>query len=153
MRLCSGAGCGRKVADDVRYCDECRTERTDNAEPVRDGWHRAQDDPLLLEYKGERWNKGVRPRVLAKYPMCVDCKTALSQIADHNIPARVLIAECRRRKLFPLERYPGFYIFSNLRGRCHKCHNAKSRVEDAQDWSAEIEVLLAPFKGCNKIAL
>jgi hypothetical protein len=40
----------------------------------------------------------------------------------------------------------GFYILENIRGRCHGCHNAKTKVEDGQDWSAALDALLMPFR-------
>ena len=144
MRICSGAGCLRKVPDNTRFCDECAKDKAQNTKPT--GAERAQDDAILREYTTPRCNKGLRPRALQRYPVCVDCKRALSQVADHEIPARLVVAECRKLGLFPMQRFPGFYIMENLRGRCHSCHNAKSKVEDGQDWTEELDRLLAPYK-------
>jgi hypothetical protein len=144
MRICSGAGCLRTVPDAVRLCEECRADKSVAHTPT--GWERAATDPMLLEYKGRRWLRGIRPRALHLYPFCVDCKLALSAVADHEIPARLLVAVCRAEGLFPAQRYPGFYIVENIKGRCHSCHNRKTRIEDTQDWTAAIDVLLAPFR-------
>jgi 5-methylcytosine-specific restriction endonuclease McrA len=67
-------------------------------------------------------------------------------VADHEIPARLVVAVCRAERLFPYDPMGGFYILENIRGRCHGCHNAKTKVEDGQDWSAALDALLMPFR-------
>jgi hypothetical protein len=104
----------------------------------------------LLCISTPRWNKGIRPRVMQRYPVCVDCHVSASQVADHNIPARLIVQVCRDEGLFPFDRWGGFYIMSNLRGRCHACHNAKSRVEDGQDWTDELARVLRPYRKQKK---
>jgi len=142
MRICSGAGCLRAVPDDVRFCDECAVE---HAHDKLSGFERGQTDAILREYSKPRWNKGIRPRVLQRFPLCAKCGIEPSTIADHNIPARIIVAECRRLKLFRFESLPGFYIMENLRGLCHGCHNAKTKIEDSLNWSDELERVLAKY--------
>ena len=145
MRLCSGPGCGRAVPDDVRFCDECKTDNGGLPEKPS-GWDRAKDDPLLLQYQSKRWNKGVRPRVIQKYPVCVGCGRTASAVADHEVPARLIVAVCRAERLFPFDPWGGFYIMANLRGRCHSCHNSKSKTEDTDDWTVQLNEVLAPYR-------
>jgi 5-methylcytosine-specific restriction endonuclease McrA len=61
-----------------------------------------------------------------------------------------MIAVCRAEKLFPFDPMGGFYILENLRGLCHSCHNSKTKVEDARDWTVEIDVLLSKFRKKEK---
>jgi 5-methylcytosine-specific restriction endonuclease McrA len=133
-----------KVPDDVRLCDECMGEKQHSTQ-AKTGWHRAQDDPILLQYSTPRWRK-LRPRVMQLYPVCVGCGLSDSAVADHEIPARLIVAVCRAERLFPFDKWGGFYILSNLKGRCHGCHNAKSKVEDGQDWTAKLDEVLAPYR-------
>jgi 5-methylcytosine-specific restriction endonuclease McrA len=144
VRICSGAGCLRAVPDDVRFCWECSSDK--QTPQKRSGWQRGEDDPLLKQYSTPRWNKQIRPRVLLKYPTCIDCKRNASQVADHNIPARRIVAVCRAERLFPFDSYGGFYIMANLVGRCHGCHNKKTKTEDARDWTDELDKVLAPYR-------
>lgn len=143
MRICSGPGCLRAVRDDVRFCDECATEHKQDRPS---GAQRASADEILRQYSLPRWNKGIRPRVLQRYPFCVDCGINPSTVADHDIPARLIVRVCRAERIFPFDPWGGFYIMSNLKGRCHSCHNAKTKVEDAQDWTAELERVLGPYR-------
>jgi len=147
MRICSGPGCGRKVADDVRFCAECLEERGGN-----DGRlsrvERAANDPIMLEYGGKRWQV-VRRLGIKRFPFCPgfageNCNQ-VAVVGDHNIPARLLVRVCRALKLFPFEKWPGFYISANVIGLCHKHHNMKTRVEDSMDWREQCVVLLSRF--------
>lgn len=142
MRICSGPGCMGICAEYMRYCPECAKDKPEGAKLT--GAARARDDEYEPLYQGSRWRKGVRPRVLQRYPFCVDCG-ALSTVADHNIPARIIVPICQAERLF-LDPMGGFYILSNLRGRCHTCHNKKTRTEDTQDWSDELTKVLTPYR-------
>ena len=71
MRLCSGAGCGRKVADDVRYCDECKKERgtittSEDNKTHTSGYTEELDDLR----KGGRWQRIRQTVGLPSFP-CV----------------------------------------------------------------------------------
>jgi 5-methylcytosine-specific restriction endonuclease McrA len=140
VRVCSGAGCLRVVPDKVRFCGECVTERL-----PKQGNIRAREDEIQREYVTHRWNKGIRPRVLKQHPFCAVCDKRVSQVADHIIPAHLIVQVCRDLQLFPFDPMGGFYIMANLQGLCHSCHNAKTRVEDGQDWSAHLAKVLAPY--------
>ena len=144
MRLCSAPGCGRAIPDGQRFCDECANDP--QVAPKRTGWARGQGDEILLLYRLPRWNQGLRPRVLQRYPVCVDCQINSSEVADHEIPARLIVRVCQEEKLFPFDRWGGFYIMANLRGRCHACHNKKGKTEDAKDWTEQLNVVLAPYR-------
>jgi hypothetical protein len=162
MRLCSSPGCGRKVPDSARFCNECQPSGSGGgirehhpagrAAPstrggVRlSGSERALEDLIQREYMGRPWREVTRPRALRRTPACDDCKVALSQIVDHRIPARLVHAECIRRRLFPLQRIRGFHLLDNLTGLCHSCHNEKTAREAAQDWTDALESLLSRFR-------
>jgi 5-methylcytosine-specific restriction endonuclease McrA len=150
------------VPDSIRFCEECTPipaeadgmrehQPANRAAPSTSGGlklsgnQRALVDEFQAEYQKPRWRKGVRPRALQLYPLCVDCNEKLSEVVDHNIPARIIVAICRAERLF-LDPMGGFYIMANLRGRCHKCHNAKTKIEEGQDWSAELELVLGKFR-------
>jgi len=127
-----------------RFCDECRREAPQLGKPYT-GAQRAEQDHIFKLYSCPRWNKGLRPRVLQRYPICVDCKAAPSAVADHNIPARLICSVAKAEKLF-LDPWGGFFIMENLVGRCHACHNKKGRTEDIQDWQEELDRVLAPYR-------
>jgi len=143
MRICSGAGCLRAVHDYVRFCAECALEHKQDRPS---GAQRAANDVIQAEYQKARWRKGIRPRVLQRYPFCHECKRHPSAVADHNIPARLVIAVCRAEKLFPFDPMGGFYILENCVGLCHSCHNSKTKIEDSQDWTAQLDALLVKFR-------
>lgn len=162
MRLCSEPGCGRKIPDMMKFCDECRPgkggEGGRNHRPAgqatssyRDGVkltgaERALEDLFQKEYMSRGWREVTRPRALRLTPICADCKAKLSEIVDHKIPARIVHLECIRRKLFPLQRVKGFHLLDNLVGLCHGCHNKKTAQEAGQDYSTALEAFLSRFK-------
>lgn len=163
MRICSGAGCTRTVPDMVTFCHECKPGKA-NIDGIRShvpagkaapsytgglklsGNERAADDPFQAEYMGKPWREGTRRRALQRYPFCSECKRAPSAIVDHRIPARVVHAECVKRRLFPLERLRGFHLLDNLTGMCHGCHNEKTASEAGRNWTDDLEKLLSRFK-------
>lgn len=149
MRICSGAGCMAKVPDDVRFCGECASEQPTTPYSAKglklSGNQRANTDPLQREYQSQRWRKGIRPRVLQRYPFCVDCSREPSTVVDHVIPAHLVVAICKAEKLM-IDPVGGFYMIENLRGRCHSCHNAKTKIEGTLDWSHALNTLLAPWR-------
>jgi 5-methylcytosine-specific restriction endonuclease McrA len=160
MRICSGAGCLRTVAEDVKFCPDCKPSATADGDGIRahvpegaersglklTGAPRALRDPMEAEYQTKRCREGIRPRVSQRDPYCVDCKRKPSEVADHEIPARLIVAAFKAERISPFEKYPGFYVLENLRGRCHGCHNSKTKIEDAQDWTAQLDALLAKFR-------
>jgi len=159
MRICSGPGCGRAIPEEARYCSDCQPGTAGDGDGIRvhrpegatsrpglrlSGAQRAASDPILAQYSTPRWGK-LKQIVLQRYPFCVECKRNPSRVADHEIPARLIVTAFRSEQL-SLDPWGGFYVMENLRGRCHSCHNSKSKIEDTQDWSAELESLLSKFR-------
>lgn len=141
MRLCSGAGCGRAVADDVRFCDECQAERQ---QPTDDGLrvHTLTDrERYAFLYRSMRWRK-LRAYVLRSHPWCRRCKRALTQIIDHRIPAGVAVQQAQDSALFPGDRWAGFFIRKNLQGLCYGCHSEKTDEDKARtgEWPSVMEL-------------
>ena len=137
MRICSGSGCLRSVPDDVRFCDECASER-----PAQQSDRHL--DPFQQQYKTARWVR-FRKQVLIRHPFCAVCQRAPSRIADHIIPARVVV-EAWRAERISWDMWAGFYILDNTHGLCHACHQAKTAAEPGKDWSAQLTALMARFK-------
>jgi 5-methylcytosine-specific restriction endonuclease McrA len=132
MRLCSGPGCGRKVPDDVRFCDECKAERgTSGADEIRTHHTPGVYDEVLDGLrKGTRW-QSIRKRVIQRDPLCKRCQLAVSEIADHIVPAAVAIAQAQESGRYPYDKYAGYYLLSNLQGLCRSCHAVKTLEDKA----------------------
>lgn len=149
MRICSGPGCLAAVPDNVRFCAECKPD----SQPTQTRVERGRTDPIMLEYGTKRWQQ-VRQMALQRHPYCAgwqgECNE-LSRVADHNVPARLVVRVCRALGLFPFQQWPGFYIVENLIGLCHSCHTKKTKVEDAQDWTAQLVNVLCRFVVTNEI--
>lgn len=126
MRICSGSGCLRAVADDVRFCDECKPTGAQSDE-IRE--HGNKYDAELNEIKkGTRWQR-LRARVVQEQPLCARCELSITEIVDHVVPAQIAIQQARASGKYPFDRYAGFYLRSNLQGLCRPCHGAKT-IED-----------------------
>jgi len=78
--------------------------------------------------KGTRWQR-VRDIAIKRCPLCARCQLALSEIVDHIVPAGVAVQQARDSGRYPLDRYAGYYLLSNLQGLCRPCHYAKT-LED-----------------------
>lgn len=127
MRLCSGAGCGRKIPEGTRFCDQCRTERK-AVDGIRE--HTASDrDTYAHLYSGPRWQKRIQPLALGRHPMCARCKLRLTELIDHIVPAGIAIEQARMSGKWPFDKWAGFFLMSNLQGLCRPCHHAKT-LED-----------------------
>lgn len=143
MRVCSGAGCLARVADSVRYCDEC----TVGAIGIDDDGIRthsantADRDKYRKLYGCARWRILARIVIHGK-PICQRCDEALSEVADHRIPAGVAIAQCLASGLYPMDPYAGFFIRANLWALCRKCHAIKTIEDKAHvgSWPSVIDV-------------
>jgi 5-methylcytosine-specific restriction endonuclease McrA len=164
MRICSGAGCTRAVQDSVTFCDECKPVKADS-DGIREnvpagkagpsyrngvklsGDQRAIADEFQHGYTDPTWRKVTRPWALQRFPFCAVCSGAVSAVVDHIIPVRIVVAACRAERMFPLEKLPGFNIRENLQGLCHSCHNEKTASEAGKDYAAELETLLAKYRG------
>ena len=129
MRLCTGAGCGRAVPNDVRFCDECQAER--NKTTGTDGisvHSTAYDAQLDKQRTSGRW-QAVRSKALIRCPMCARCNIHLSEIADHIVPARVAVQQARDSGKWPFDPWAGYYLLCNIQGLCRPCHYDKT-IED-----------------------
>jgi 5-methylcytosine-specific restriction endonuclease McrA len=143
MRLCSGAGCGRKIEDKERYCDECKAEHiphSDGDERKHVGVNGPYDEQLDKLRKGPRWQK-VRAIAIRRCPICARCQIRLSEIVDHIVPAWVVIEQARQSGLWPFDRWAGYYLLSNLQGMCRPCHAVKTAEDKAHvgPWPNAVE--------------
>ena len=142
MRICSGAGCGRKVADDVRFCDECKTEHTHTDDGIRSQSNSNTDRDRYAELYGcNRFQDYCRPRTLQRDPFCKRCGIAPSVICDHVVPAHEAIRQVQESGRFPYSPNAGFFLLSNLQGLCRSCHGFKTS-EDKQHqgpWPSVLE--------------
>jgi len=132
MRLCSGAGCGRKVADDAKFCDECRAERGEAVKTTDDTKNHTTGYDAVLDSlrKGTRWQR-VRDIAIKRCPLCARCNERISEIVDHIVPAAVAIQQAQESGCYPLDRYAGYYLLSNLQGLCRPCHYHKTNEDKA----------------------
>lgn len=125
MRICSGPGCLRVVADDIRYCDECRpiVQAADGIK-VHGFGYTPELDKLR---KSTRWTK-LRAMVVRSQPLCRRCRLRSTAEADHIVPAQEAIAQAQVSGKF-LDKYAGYFFRSNLQGLCRMCH-ARKTLED-----------------------
>ena len=144
MRLCSGAGCGRAVPDDTRYCAECESERgASGADAGKqhvgagNGTYDAQIDRLN---QGQRWHR-IRKTALQRCPLCKRCGLRASDIVDHIVPAWVAITQARESGRWPLDMWAGYFLLSNLQGLCRACHAVKTAEDKAHTgpWPSVVE--------------
>ncbi len=91
----------------------------------------ADRDTYAMLYRGTRWRHGLQPVVIRKHPVCTRCHKALSEIADHVIPAGEAIRQAQESGKYPLNKFAGFYILSNLTGLCRPCHGLKTDEDKA----------------------
>lgn len=138
MRICSGAGCLRAVPDDVRFCDECKPHV-----PVADGIREQSlgyDAEIDKLNQGKRWHS-IRGMVLKRDPVCKRCDRQISVIADHIVPAKIVIMQAQLSGKYPLDRYAGYFLLSNLQGICRECHYTKTNEDKAHigAWPDAIE--------------
>ena len=123
MRICSGAGCLRVVADDVRYCDECKPQPVLSTDDIR--IHTLTDrEKYHFLYSSARWTK-LRDLVVKSQPMCARCRLRLSVIVDHVVPAGIAIAPAQDCG-YSVYKFAGFFLRSNLQGLCRECHYLKT---------------------------
>jgi 5-methylcytosine-specific restriction endonuclease McrA len=135
MRLCSG--CRTKIPEKVRFCADCKAERTaqqasDDSKHHTVSWQQSGVYDAVLDglRKCKRW-LSAREATLRKHPFCNRCQIVPSAIADHIIPAAIAIVQTQQSGRFPYDKYAGYYLRSNLQGLCHPCHGAKT-VEDKE---------------------
>ena len=143
MRLCSGAGCGRKVPDGQRFCDECRAERCGAEDDgiAQHGAPTTDRERYAALYTGNRFQDGIRPKILSRDPFCARCGRAPSVIVDHIVPAGEAMRQVQESGRFPFDKSAGFYLLSNLQGLCRKCHATKTEEDKAHtgEWPSVLE--------------
>lgn len=128
-RICSGPGCLRSVPDGVRFCDECKPK----TQQVSDGIkvHKSGYDPVLDRLNtGEQWRL-CRASILKRDPICKRCDRAPSEIVDHIVPAQEAVAQVQVSGRYPLNKYAGYYLKTNLQGLCRPCHHIKTMEDKA----------------------
>ena len=139
MRLFSEPGCGRKIPNEVRFCDECKTgKRTDDGIRSHTNADRATHATV---YRSKRWQQ-VQKLIIARDPVCKRCAKVLSEIADHVVPAGVAIEQALASRKWPLDPLAGFFLMSNLQGLCRSCHGLKTNEDKAHGgtWTDVVEV-------------
>jgi 5-methylcytosine-specific restriction endonuclease McrA len=125
MKLCGG-GCRRAIPDDAKRCDECNAERNVTASTSDTRTHsNSYDEQLDAQRKSARWQR-TRTRVLKRDPFCRRCAAAIAEICDHIVPAREAIAHAQVSGRFPLDKWAGYYLETNLQGLCRPCHALKT---------------------------
>jgi 5-methylcytosine-specific restriction endonuclease McrA len=72
----------------------------------------ARQRPFAHLYASARWRKDLRPAILRRDPICVECHRYASDTVDHVKDHRGNLAL--------------FYDPKNLRGVCARCHNIKT---------------------------
>lgn len=128
MRICSGAGCGRAVPDNTRFCAECKPAKTDDG--IRSHTPATTDREQYAHlYAGNRFQDGIRPRILQHDPICKRCGIEPSCIVDHIVPAGEAIRQAQASGRYPFSPFAGFFLMSNLQGLCRSCHAIKT-IED-----------------------
>jgi 5-methylcytosine-specific restriction endonuclease McrA len=115
----------------VRFCEECRAERGTAVKTDGIKNHStAYDDILDGLRKGTRWQR-LRVRAIHRCPLCARCNLAISEIVDHIVPAAIAVMQAQQSGLYPLDKYAGYYLMSNLQGLCRACHHAKTLEDKA----------------------
>jgi len=130
MRLCSGAGCGRAVPDNVRFCDECKPGSANHGIKCHTPANTDREKYAHL-YAGNRFQDGIRPKILQRDPMCKRCGYSPSVIVDHVVPAGEAIRQAQESGRYPYSKYAGFFLLSNLQGLCRSCHGFKTNEDKA----------------------
>jgi 5-methylcytosine-specific restriction enzyme A len=146
MRVCSGPGCLRAVPDDVRFCDECKPQRSPLDDDIR-SHTTGYDDTLDALRKSLRWQR-LRARVIREQPLCARCQQRISEIVDRIVPALVAINQARDSKRYPLDKWAGYFLRSNLQGLCRPCHGDKTLEDKAHvgEWPDVVAIEAATPK-------
>ena len=145
MRVCSGPGCLRAVLDAVRLCDECKPQSIDG-DGIR-SHTTGYDATLDALRKSIRWQR-LRASVIKAQPLCARCELRISEIVDHVVPALVAIAQAQLSGRYPMDKYAGYFLRSNLKGVCRPCHGAKTLEEKAHvgEWPDVVAIEAAAPK-------
>jgi 5-methylcytosine-specific restriction endonuclease McrA len=116
------------VPEDVRFCDECKAERTPQADDGVRQHTSGYNEELDELRKSSRWQR-VRASVLRAHPFCARCERAVAEICDHIVPAAIAVMQAQESKRYPYDKCAGYYLKTNLQGLCRSCHGVKT-LED-----------------------
>jgi 5-methylcytosine-specific restriction endonuclease McrA len=87
---------------------------------------------------------------VARDIICKRCNVAMSELADHIVPAGIAIEQARASGRWPFDPSAGFFLMSNLQGLCRGCHKVKTDQDKAtplSEWPDVIaKELAAPKK-------
>jgi 5-methylcytosine-specific restriction protein A len=108
-RPCRAAGCPELVTGRDGLCARHARER-------REAHERTRTNAGKRGY-GAAWRK-LRAAVIARDPICVECRVNPSTDVDHILPRAS----------------GGTDALSNLQGLCHRCHSRKTAQADGR-WS------------------
>jgi 5-methylcytosine-specific restriction enzyme A len=111
-RTCKRPGCWY-TATHGRYCDEHKRYDEQLEQSYRDS------NPLRVLYQTAKW-KVCRAIVLARDPICVECKRAAATQADHKERAQTIA------RLYGIAE---FFNPARCQGLCKSCHSRKTALE------------------------
>jgi hypothetical protein len=74
----------------------------------------------------------------------------VSEIVDHKVPAGVAIVQVQESGRYPLDKWAGFYLLSNLDGLCRPCHYLKT-MEDKTHTGPWPDVLAREAEAPKKV--
>ena len=113
--ICCQPGCNATTDD--RYCVAHKRDNT-RADYRRDLDKQRADDPYRKMRSGAQWRR-TREFILARDPICRDCRREASTDVDHIIMA---IMWCGTGE-------NDYYDERNLQGLCKSCHSRKTARE------------------------
>jgi 5-methylcytosine-specific restriction endonuclease McrA len=117
------------VPDDVRFCYECLPDARIQDDIKQHSPGNTDRTRYKFLYEGNRFQDGIRPKILQRDVNCRRCRCAPSVIADHIVPAGEAIRQVVATGRYPFDKYAGFFLLSNLQGLCRSCHGLKT-IED-----------------------
>lgn len=118
QQVCNQPGCN--ALTDGRYCQA--HIRDNSNRDMRQLFDKMRaDDPFRALYRTAQWFR-TRAAVLARDPVCKECKRAASTVVDHIVRAVIWVAEHANGPA-------SFFDLDNLQGLCVSCHNSKTAKE------------------------
>jgi len=122
--------CQTKVPDNVRFCVACTAARA--PKPSDGSKEHSVTDRIRYAflYSSARWTS-IAQRVLRKQPFCKRCGLNISELVDHIVPVSVVIVQAQESGRWPLHKWAGFYLESNLQALCRACHFVKTAEDKA----------------------
>jgi len=137
--------------DSRGVCDACKGGKQHSVVPREDikSHSTAYDDVLDGLRKGTRWQR-IRHSVMQRDPACKRCGLHVSEICDHKVPAAIAIQQAQDSGRYPLDKYAGYYLKSNLQGMCRPCHGMKT-IEDKTHTGPWPDVIAAEAAAPRKV--